>query len=460
MKPTVVIGRAGIALALVVAVAFAQSETTELVSVASDGTQGNDISGRFSPPAVSADGLVVAFDSVATNLVAGDAGANDIFVRDRSSGTTQRVSVDSNGNQANNGSFFPAISGDGRLVVFQSLATNLVPGDTNNRQDIFVHDRLTGVTTRVSVDSAGAQANANSSNRAISDNGRFVAFGSDATNLTSQGAPGIFVHDLLTGSTELVSVNNDGVPANGGSGAADISADGRFVAFSSFATNLVRRDRNGTRDVFVRDRAAGTTVRVSVDSRGREVIGFSTDPSISDDGRFVAFASDATNLVPGDTNGVNDAFVHDLLTGATERVSVDSAGNQANDASFHGIRGGTTFGPKISGDGRFVAFDSIATNLVPDDENTCQSQIYNFPVSGQCPDVFVRDRQTGTTSRVSVSHRGDQSDGPSTDSAINADGSVVAFFSAATNLPDPDDLNTCGFFTVPGQCPDIFVRVR
>jgi Tol biopolymer transport system component len=459
MKPTIVIGSAGIALALVVAVALAQSGTTELISVASDGTQGNDISGRFSPPAVSADGLVVAFDSVATNLVAGDAGANDIFVRDRSSGTTQRVSVDSNGNQANNGSFFPAISGDGRLVVFSSLATNLVPGDTNNRQDIFVHDRLTGVTTRVSVDSAGAQANANSFNAVISNNGRFVAFGSDASNLTSQGAPGVFVHDLLTGSTELVSVNNNGVPADRSAAAGDISGDGRFVAFTSFATNLVRKDRNGTTDVFVRDRAAGTTVRASVDSKGREVNGSSVDPSISDDGRFVAFASDATNLVPGDTNGVDDAFVHDLLTGATERVSVDSAGNQANGQSFHGIRGGATFGPKISGDGRFVAFDSIATNLVPDDTNTCQSQIYSFPVSGQCPDVFVRDRQTRTTSRVSVDSAGAQSNGPSTDSAINANGSVVAFFSAATNLV-PNDLNTCGFFTVPGQCPDIFVRVR
>jgi Tol biopolymer transport system component len=461
--------QAGSALALLIAVATVAGGAsavpgfTELVSVRSNGKQGNDISGRFSPPAVSASGLVVAFDSVATNLVGGDTNdVDDIFVRDRSSGRTERVSEDSNGKQANGGSFFPAVSGDGRLVAFQSVATNLVPDDTNGVQDIFVHDRLTGVTSRVSVAShSGRQADGASNNAAISDDGRFVAFVSGASNLVPRGVPGVYVHDLLTGVTELVSVSSDGVPANGFSAPPDISADGRFVTFASFATNLVPGDTNGGFDVFVHDRATGTTVRASVDSAGVEGNGFSSlNPSISADGRFVAFDSDATNLVAGDTNDRRDAFVHDLLTGVTERVSVDSAGNQGNNQSVGpGIRGGPTFGPEISGDGRFVAFDSIATNLVPDDTNTCALRsIYSFLVPGQCPDVFVHDRQTGATFRVSVDSAGAQSNGPSTDPAIDADGSVVAFFSAATNLV-PDDTNTCGFFTGPGQCPDIFVHV-
>jgi Tol biopolymer transport system component len=460
--------RVGGLLALLIAVAaFAGAATaapgvTELVSVRSNGRQGNDISGRFSPPAVSADGRVVAFDSVATNLVGGDTnGVDDIFVRDRSSGRTERVSVDSRGRQANGGSFFPAVSGDGRLVAFQSVATNLVAGDTNGVQDVFVHDRLTGVTTRASVAShSGRQADGASNNAAISADGRFVAFVSGASNLVPRGVPGVYVRDLLRGTTELVSVSSAGVPANGFTASPNISADGRFVTFASFASNLVPGDTNGTFDVFVHDRQGGTTVRASVDSAGVEGNGSSLNPSISADGRLVAFASDATNLVPGDTNDRRDAFVHDLLTGATERVSVDSAGNQANNQSIGpGIRGGPTFGPKISGDGRFVVFDSIATNLVPGDTNTCALRsIYSFLVPGQCPDVFVHDRQAGTTVRVSVDSAGAQSNGPSTDPAINTDGSVVAFFSAATNLV-PDDANTCGFFTSPGQCPDIFVHV-
>ena len=460
--------RVGSALVLLIAVAAlvggatAAPALTERVSVKSNGKEGNDISGRFTAPVVSADGLVAAFDSVATNLVGGDNnGVDDVFAHDRSSGTTERVSVDSKGKQANGLSLWPSVSGDGRFVAFQSVATNLVPGDTNGAQDVFVHDRLTGVTTRASVAShSGRQADGASNGPAISADGRFVAFVSGASNLVPGGVPGVYVHDLLKGGTELVSVDSAGVPGNGFDAPPALSTDGRFVTFGSFATNLVPNDTNGTFDVFVHDRATGTTVRASVDSAGVEGNAESFEPSISADGRFVAFASDATNLVPGDTNDRRDAFVHDQVTGATERVSVDSAGNQGNNQSVGpGIRGGPTFGPKISGDGRFVAFDSIATNLVPDDTNTCALRsVYSFLVPGQCPDVFVHDRQTGATVRVSVDSAGAQSDGPSTDPAINGDGTVVAFFSAATNLV-PNDTNTCGVFPNPGQCPDIFVHV-
>jgi Tol biopolymer transport system component len=441
-----------IAVAALAGAATAAPGLTELVSVRSNGKQGDGISGRASAPSTSANGVIVAFDSSATNLVGGDTnGAVDVFVRDRSSGSTERVSVSSKGKQANSSSTGPAVSGDGRFVAFASSATNLVSGDTNGRIDIFVHDRLTGETTRASVAADGTQGDNNSiGTAAISADGRFVAFASDASNLVPEPAFGrqVYVKDLVTGAIERVSVDKHGNPAQGFTTPPAISGDGRFVAFASGASNLVPRDTNAALDVFVHDRETGATERVSVDSAGGEGDGSSFIPDLNGDGRFVTFASEATNLVPGDTNGFRDVFVHDLLTGATERVSVDSAGGEANGQSIGpGIRGGLAFGSRISADGRLVAFDSIATNLVPDDTNTCGPFYTDVP--GQCPDVFVHDRLTGETVRVSVDSAGQQADGASTDPDISADGSTVAFFSAATNLVAED---TNGF-------PDIFVHV-
>ena len=433
-----------------------------MVSVKSNGKQGDDISARFSAPVISADGLVAAFDSIATNLVGGDNNdVADIFVRLRASARTERVSVDSKGRQGDGLSRSPSASADGRFIAFESLATNLVGGDTNGFQDVFVHDRLTGDTKLVSVGSDGAPANATSLGASISGDGRFVAFASDASNLTAGAVPfgrDVYMRDLLAGTTELVSVDLSG-QGNGRSAPPDISADGRFVAFGSFSPNVVSGDTNDAFDVFVRDRAAGTTVRASVDSAGVEGHAASTGPRISGDGRFVAFGSEASNLVPGDTNGRRDIFVRDLLSSTTERVSVDSAGIEANSQSDGpGIQGGSSWGPDISGDGRFVAFDSIATNLVAGDTNTC-GPFYQSP-AGACPDVFVHDRLTGETRRVSVDSAGAQANAASTDPAISADGSVVAFFSPAQNLV-PGDTNTClAFGTPPGACPDVFVHVE
>src|SRR6266516_619106 len=403
-KPTAALVVVLAFIGLFAARAAAAPALTELVSVRSNGTQGDGISGRVSAPAVSTDGVVVAFDSEATNLVGGDTnGALDVFVRDRASGRTERVSVSSKGKQGDSGSAGPMLSGDGRFVTFSSGAANLVSGDTNGRSDIFVHDRLTGAIERVSVDSHGDPAQG------------FVAAS----------------------------------PA--------ISGDGRFVAFASSASNLVKRDTNGKTDVFVHDRVTGRTVRASVDSAGAESNDVSFRPDLNGDGRFVVFDSAASNLVPGDTNGVPDVFVHDLLTGATERVSVDSAGGEANGQSVGpGIRGGSAFGARISGDGRLVAFDSIATNLVAGDTNTC-GPFFN-DIAGECPDVFVHDRLTGETVRVSVDSGGAQANDASTDPDISADGSTIGFFSAASNLV-VGDTNTCPVFPNPGHCPDIFVHV-
>src|SRR5437762_3224846 len=253
----------------------AGAQTTVRVRVASDGTEGNDVS---LGSALSADGRFVAFDSAATDLVAGDTnGVSDVFVHDRQTGTTERVSVASDGAQGNGSSglvtfaFPPALSADGRFVAFVSAATNLVASDTNGATDVFVHDRQTGTTERVSVASDGAESNAASVGAALSADGRFVAFHSAATNLVADdtnGTTDVFVHDRQTGMTERVSVASDGTQGNNASSYPALSADGRFVAFDSAATDLVACDTNGTTDVFVHDRQTGTTERASVASGG------------------------------------------------------------------------------------------------------------------------------------------------------------------------------------------------
>ncbi|MHB9054157.1 MAG: TolB family protein, partial [Thermoleophilia bacterium] len=270
-------------------------------------------------PAISAGGRYVAFHSNATNLVAGDSNAAaDVFVKDTQTGAISRVSTDSLGAQATGGaSYIPAISAGGRYVTFFSDATNLVAGDSNAAADVFVKDTQTGATTRVSTDSSGAQATGGSSYPAISADGRYVAFHSNATDLVagdSNGVWDVFVKDTQTGATTRVSTDSLGAQATGGSSDPAISADGRYVTFHSDATNLVAGDSNGVWDVFVKDTQTGAISRASTDSLGAQATGGSSDPAISADGRYVAFHSDATNLVTGDSNGVADVFV--TYTGA------------------------------------------------------------------------------------------------------------------------------------------------
>ena len=228
-------------------------------------------------------------------------------------GGTVRVAVDSAGAQGNSGSFVPSLSATGRWVAFASGATNLVAGDTNAATDIFVHDRKTGETVRVSVDSAGIEGNGDSSGPSISATGRWVAFQSFATNLVAgdtNEASDVFVHDRRTGQTVRVSMDSAGVQGNDTSSDPSISANGRWVAFQSFATNLVAGDTNGDRDIFVHDLTTGETVRVSVNSAGIQGNSESFFASLSAKGRVVAFTSDASNLVAEDTNGDSDVFVH------------------------------------------------------------------------------------------------------------------------------------------------------
>ncbi|HEY2987808.1 MAG TPA: hypothetical protein VGL11_08780 [Candidatus Binatia bacterium] len=337
---------------------------------------------------LTADGRYVAFASEATNLVAGDTNIfRDIFVRDLSTGKTERVSVHTDGTEAVNGhSSSPSISADGRYVAFESQALNLVGGDTNGFLDIFVHDREKHTTIRVNVSTEKYQAlGGQSYHPSISGDGRYVVFVSDATNLVpgdTNKVPDIFVHDRVKGTTKRVSVASDGAEGIGGASTQPaISADGRYVAFVSEATNLVPGDTNGLADIFVHDMDKGTTERVNVATGGAQTVGgHSFYPALSADGRLVAFLSDAANLVPKDTNGSWDIFVHDRQTGTTERLSVASNGTQGDAGSAR---------PSISADGRYVAFESGASNLVPDDTNGVV-------------DIFVHDRQTKKTARVSV----------------------------------------------------------
>ncbi|MFT7680017.1 MAG: hypothetical protein ACI8QC_004023 [Planctomycetota bacterium] len=347
------------------------SGQTVLVSVNSSGTLGNDSSAYAS---ISGDGRYVAFNSVATNLAPGDVNqASDVFVHDRVTGTTTLVSTDSQGVRGNHDSFQPSISADGRFVVFNSTATNLVQGDTNGVLDVFVRDRLSGTTVRVSVDSAGGQGNDSSYLPRISADGSTVTYYSYARNLVPgdwNGAHDVFVHELASGLTERVSIGASGAEPDQQSWTGSLSADGRFVTFNSVATNLIAGDTNSAADVFVKDRATGVVIRASVSSQGLPANSTCQDAFLSADGRYVGFTSWATNLVLGDTNSASDVFVHDLVTGDTVRASVDSAGVLGD---------GFSMKPCLSGDGRQIAYGSRAANLVSGDTNN-QS------------DVFMRDR--------------------------------------------------------------------
>lgn len=401
-------------------IAQGNGPNTTLISVSSSGQQSDDLSDN---PSISADGRYIAFESRATNLVNNDTNnATDIFVHDRFSRQTIRISVSSNGTQGNRNSTSPSISPDGRYIAFASSATNLVPNDTNNTSDIFVHDRISRQTIRVSIDSNGVEGNKSSALRpAVSNNGQLIAFQSEATNLVSNDTnrrTDIFVHNRLTGQTERVSVNTAGRQGNSTSIEPSISGDGRYVAFASFSTNLAQtEDRNRAYDVFVHDRQTRNTRRLSIASDGSEANGSSRIPAVSFHGRHVAFQSKATNLVANDTNNVQDVFVHDLQTSQTTRASVSSNGVQANYQ--------TAKQPPISAIGRYVAYQTIATNLVPGDTN------------GQV-DIFVRNRTTGQTTRASISTDGVQGNSTTYSPAISANGRFVAFSSASVTLVDGD----------------------
>ena len=317
-----------------------------------------------SSQAISADGRYVAFYSYASNLVAGDTNnVGDVFVRDLVTETTMLISATSSGVIGNSVSTSPVISADGRYLAFMSSASNLTAGDTNGARDIFVRDLIAGTTRLVGATSGAGSGNGSSSLPVISANGRYVAFLSNANDLVAGDANGtqdVFVRDLVTETTHLVSATDSGASGDSSSSSPAISAAGRYVAFLSSASNLVANDANGKQDVLVRDLVAGTTTLVSTTSSGGSGDSSSSSPVISADGRFVAFLSSASNLVANDANATQDAFVRDLVAGTTTLVSAASSGASGNCESYS---------PVLSADGRHIAFESYASDLVANDAN-------------------------------------------------------------------------------------------
>ena len=426
-----------IALGLFGAGAWASSAlavvcNVERVSVSSTGAQGDGPSARFlGDAAISAVGRFVLFGSEATNLTpAATDGSRNLFLYDTATDTIELISVATDGTPAGS-SGFGQVTADGRYVVFQSCAPNLVFGDTNDTCDIFVRDRLVGTTEIVSISSTGELGNAGAGlGPSISDDGRYVAYHSLASNLVpgdTNAEYDVFLRDRLADTTVRVSEAVGGGNSNGPSEEAFVSADGRLVSYDSAATNLVAGDTNNASDVFLHEIASALTKRVSVSSAGGEADGTSGASSLSADGRFVAFFSAASNLVAGDV-GFDDIFVHDNVTGTTERVSVSAGGGQADANSGPSLTNG------LSADGRFAVFQSVASNLVTGDTNGTT-------------DVFVRDRLTGVTTRVNVPSSGVQANGQSFNTAIGGDGGVVAFASDASNLVPGDTNDTTDVFT-------------
>ncbi len=398
------------------------------VSVLSDGSQAT---GHSSSPAISADGRWIAYISAESNLVDDDTnGVPDVFLYDRNTGLTRRVSVRSDGDQATGGtSSGPAISADGRWITYTSYATNLVDDDTNGVPDVFLNDRDTGLTRRVSVRSDGDQATGGtSSGPAISADGRWITYTSYATNLVdddTNGVPDVFLYDRDTGLTRRVSVRSDGVQATGRSGGPAISADGRWITYTSQAADLVANDTNNTYDVFLFDRDTGLTRRVSVSSDGDQATGYTGGTTISADGRWITYGSEAANLVDDDTNGLSDVFLYDRQAGLTRRISVRSDGGQAIGPIPDLAAPGGSYVQAISADGRWTTYWSSATNLVENDTN------HHY-------DLFLYDWNTGLTRRVSVRSDGSQATGEWYSSAISADGQWITYSSDASDLVDND----------------------
>jgi Tol biopolymer transport system component len=430
--------------ATLVAIGFAATgalaQETTRVSVTTDGYQSESASLNA---AISGDGRFVVFEGWSYALVAGDTNRlPDIFLRDRATGETVRISLGPNRVQADGRSFQPAISANGRFVAFLSEARNLVPNDDNFATDVFVRDLETGVNTLVSVSSDGQQTTVGNdigtsglyrSVPSLSADGRFVVFSSPAATLVPDDinfAVDVFLHDMQTGTTERVSLNSAGLPATEGCFRPSISADGRYVLFESDSRNLRANEGGHDTDVFLRDRVDGTTTMMTVTSTDDPAASGGDIGSMSADARFIAFESVSANLDPTDLNVFSDVYVHDRETGATTRVSYTPG---------HGNADGSSMSAAMSPDGRSVAFVSRATNLVPGDN------------SNQ-PRLFLHDMQTGLNVRVDVDSQGAPGvyiDGSSqaTWCSFSQDGRFVTFSSNSALVSD--DTNTVA---------DVFVR--
>ena len=377
-----------------------------LVSCDASGVQGNVDSYAF---AITPDGRYVAFTSPSTNLLPGLTGTQLTFRKDLQTKEVKLASCSSSGIQANKGTFSPSISADGRYVAFVSTAFNLLPFPTSLGQ-VFRKDLQTNQVALCSSASGGAQGNGGSSETSMSSDGRYVAFGSNATNLVPGGTSGyqVFRKDLQTNEVKLVSCNASGTEADQASKNISMSCDGRYVAFDSSATNLVPGGTSNSQ-IFRKDLQTGEVKLCSANPSGAQGNNHSTNAKISAGGRYAAFQTDSTNLVPGVTG--DQVYRKDLATGAVTLVSCSASGIQGDDYSGNAA---------ISPDGRFVCFSSIADNIIT--TASVNSQVYR------------KDLATGTVTLVSCSASGVKGDDSSVRSSIASDGRYVVFISNAGNL--------------------------
>jgi Tol biopolymer transport system component len=424
------------AVAALIAPAAASAATPQTVRVDLNSTGVQADSHGAENPAVSANGRWVVFESTATNLVANDNNnRGDVFLRDRKTGETKRLSVSSGGVEGNGASTHPSISGDGRWIAFTTAATNLV-GGTAAFANVMLYDRTTGALLRISNAAGSINAgNGNSEEPRLSSDGSVVVFTSGADNLVAGdgGQRDVFMYRIATATLSRVSVSVLGGDPNGTSEAAAGSAEGRFVTFTSSASNLVATDTSGHSDVFVRDTTAGLTTRASVTSgTGLEANADSRLSTISSDGCAIAFLSNATDLVAGDNlSGSLKAFVRDRCAGSTEFASLANGGAQG---AVHLSR------PAISDDGCLVAMVTAGDNVLT-------------PAASPWRVVVLRNRCQGFVSRVDVSTAGEGGAGHCDGVSLSAGTARYAVFhSGAQNLVAGTDGN--------GETSDTYLRDR
>ncbi|WP_395373861.1 hypothetical protein [Marinicella sp. W31] len=394
---------------------FAQIADIERVNVNSNGDEATG--GDSQSTDISGDGNLVAFSSSATNLVENDSNLNsDIFVFDRNLNTISRVSVASDGSQANGQSNSPRISRDGRFVAFRSAATNLVANDDNGRDDVFVHDLMTGTTELVSLSSLDNQSANSALLNDISADGSRVVFNADFSDAsdTTPGQFDVWVRDLNSDTTLLVSQSSDGAVANERARSAAINSTGELVVFLSEADNLIASDTNGLDDVFLRNLTTNETTRVSLTPNGEQletgVSNSSTIGGISDDGRFVAFQMSSNDLLDPMPSVLRNRIIrHDRQTGANLFVSVENANS-------------ISLSPSMSGDGNVVTYNSPGSFLSTEAE------------------VFARIISDNTTVLVSQNLMNEEGDDSSSLGVVSDNGQFITFISVATNLVD-DDMN-------------------
>ena len=418
-RPALTAALIGLISVLFTAPAVADSVVLETarVSQASTGTGGT---GESHYPVISQDGRTIVFSSSADNLVNGDTnGVPDIFTYRLATGNMTRVSVASDGTEANSSSFSNSVSADGTKIVFLSAASNLVPGDTNDIIDVFLHDTTTRETIRVSEADDGTEANLSSRDPYISADGGTIVYSSSAQTLVPGGTNGfrnIFRYDVATETTTRISMGHTGEESDEHSTYPTVTADGSTIVYTSFATNIVPDDTNGMLDIFAFDAATEATTRLSLGTNGQQLDHNSSDSMITPDGARVVFESTATNVVDVSSPWASDIYWIDMATGAVSRVSVASDGTPGNGASEAG---------HISADGTTVVFESDASNLVPGDTNGVR-------------DVFVHEIGSATTTLVSVATDDTLGDDDSDWPAVSGDGTRIVYQSQATTLIDTD----------------------